>query len=60
MVAGRASSDGLAQVSYRGNEFPVPALSVTVEHAATCTEAACAEYRDPLALALRKLGPLPP
>lgn len=60
LVAGRASSDGLAPVSYRGTEFPVPALGVTVEHAAACTDAACAEYRDPLALALRKMGPLPP
>ncbi|MGQ3074744.1 MAG: hypothetical protein ACT7A5_27025 [Ferrovibrionaceae bacterium] len=60
LVAGRASSDGLAAVNYRGVEFPVPALSIAVEHIAPCTEAACAEYRDPLALALRKLGPLPP
>jgi len=60
LVAGRASSDGTVKVSYRGAEFPVPALSVTVEHAAACAEPACAEYRDPLALALRKLGPLPP
>lgn len=60
LVAGRASSDGLAPVSYRGSEFPVPAFGVAVEHAELCAEPACAEYRDPLALALRKVGPLPP